>query len=117
MARNDLAGAQQMARSCALACPDDAGSGRRPGDRPARPALRFRMAFLLSVAAASCASSPAVAQRDPGIRGGLENTAGMLEYHGLPIPHPPVISPNPTSRARISQNELKLFEQGILRAG
>jgi cytochrome c551/c552 len=54
---------------------------------------------------------------DPGVRGGFENTSGMLEYRGIPIPHPPVISPNPTTGATIQVNELASFEEGILRAG
>jgi hypothetical protein len=44
--------------------------------------------------------SPALAQQDPGVRGGFLNTAGMLQYRGIPIPHPPVISPNPTTAPR-----------------
>src|SRR3984893_17536116 len=59
---------------------------------------------------------PAFAQQDPGVRGGLQNTAGYLEYRGIPIPHPPVISPNPTTGATITANELKLFNEGINRA-
>jgi hypothetical protein len=38
----------------------------------------------------------APAQQDPGIRGGFNNTAGMLQFRGIPIPPPPVISPHPT---------------------
>ena len=55
------------------------------------------------------------AQKDPGVRGGLANTGGGLEYRGIPIPHPPVISPNPTTGATINDNELASFEEGILR--
>ena len=61
--------------------------------------------------------SPALAQQDPGVRGGFLNTAGMLQYRGIPIPHPPVISPNPTTRAPINANELASFTEGINRAG
>jgi hypothetical protein len=43
------------------------------------------------------------------VRGGLQNTAGYLEYRGIPIPRPPVISPNPTTGATITANELALF--------
>jgi Di-haem oxidoreductase, putative peroxidase len=60
---------------------------------------------------------PAFAQHDPGVRGGLLNTAGMLQYRGIPIPHPPVISPNPTTGATITENELASFREGINRAG
>src|SRR5260370_6556404 len=60
---------------------------------------------------------PAFAQQDPGVRGGLQNTAGYLEYRGIQIPHPPVISPNPTTGATITANELASFNEGIARAG
>jgi len=49
---------------------------------------------------------PALAQTDPGVRGGTQNTAGYLQYRGIPIPHPPVISPHPTTGATITANEL-----------
>ena len=61
--------------------------------------------------------SPALAQQDPGVRGGFLNTAGMLQYRGIAIPHPPVISPNPTTRAPINANEFASFTEGINRAG
>lgn len=60
---------------------------------------------------------PAFAQHDPGVRGGFNNTAGMLQYRGIPIPHPPVISPNPTTGDPINANELASFTEGINRAG
>ncbi|HTR22466.1 MAG TPA: di-heme oxidoredictase family protein [Terriglobales bacterium] len=60
---------------------------------------------------------PAFSQKDPGVRGGLRNTGGGLEQQGIPIPHPPVISPNPTTHATINDNELASFLEGILRAG
>src|SRR5260370_35464260 len=41
--------------------------------------------------------SSAFAQQDPGIRGGMQNTAGHLQYRGIPIPPPAVIRPNPTT--------------------
>jgi CxxC motif-containing protein (DUF1111 family) len=62
-------------------------------------------------------ASSAFAQTDSGVRGGLNNTAGYLQYQGIPIPHPPVINPNPTTGAAITANELALFNEGILRAG
>ena len=58
-----------------------------------------------------------LAQQDPGVRGGLQNTAGYLQYRGIPIPHPPVISPNPTTGATITATELASFNEGINRAG
>jgi CxxC motif-containing protein (DUF1111 family) len=60
---------------------------------------------------------PAFAQQDSGVRGGLNNTAGYLQYQGIQIPHPPVISANPTTGATITANELALFNEGINRAG
>src|SRR5215472_2229474 len=62
-------------------------------------------------------ASQAFAQHDPGVRGGMQNTAGWLQYRGIPIPHPPVISPNPTTGATITANELASFIEGINRAG
>lgn len=59
----------------------------------------------------------ALAQKDPGVRGGLQNTGGGLQQRGIPIPHPPLMSPNPTTGATVNENELASFEEGILRAG
>ena len=67
--------------------------------------------------AVSIGAASALAQHDPGVRGGLFNTAGMLQFRGIPIPHPPVIGPNPTTGATISDNELASFIEGINRAG
>jgi hypothetical protein len=63
------------------------------------------------------ASTSVFAQQDPGVRGGLNNTAGYLQYRGIPIPHPPVISPHPETGATITPNEFKSFKEGINRAG
>lgn len=62
-------------------------------------------------------STQSFAPRDPGVRGGLANTGGGLQQRGIPIPHPPLISPNPKTGARVSDNESASFEEGILRAG
>ncbi len=59
----------------------------------------------------------AAAQKDPGVRGGLANSGGGLQQRGIPIPHPPLISPNPTTKATVNDNERASFEEGILRAG
>src|SRR5215467_9101601 len=59
----------------------------------------------------------AFAQKDPGVRGGLNNTGGGLQAQGIPLPRPPVISPNPTTGEPIRANELASFQEGILRAG
>jgi hypothetical protein len=74
--------------------------------------LAIWTAALLCVSGAS-----ALAQTDSGVRGGMQNTAGYLEYRGIPIPHPPLISPNPTTGATVTANELALFNEGINRAG
>src|SRR5215831_16503430 len=63
------------------------------------------------------AQVPALAQTDPGVRGGMANTAGALQQRGVPIPHPPVISPNPTTGATLNPNELASFNEGVKRAG
>src|SRR5258708_40095880 len=74
--------------------------------------LAISAAVLVCVPAAS-----ALAQTDSGVRGGQQNTAGYLQYRGIQIPHPPVISPNPATGATITANELALFNEGISRAG
>src|SRR5215471_2363442 len=74
--------------------------------------------FAAGIAAVlNCVAIPAFAQVDPGVRGGLQNTGGGLQFLGIPIPHPPVITPNPTTGATISANELASFNEGINRAG
>ena len=77
-------------------------------------AANSRLACVVSVLVFA---PPAFAQQDPGVRGGLQNTAGYLQYRGIQIPHPPVISPNPTTGASITANELASFNEGINRAG
>jgi len=62
-------------------------------------------------------ATKSLAQHDPGVRGGFQNTAGALQQRGIPIPHPPVISPNPTTGATIEVNELASFLEGVRRAG
>lgn len=57
------------------------------------------------------------AQKDPGVRGGIQNTGGGLQQQGIPIPHPPLISTNPSNGQTVNENELKSFLEGILRAG
>jgi hypothetical protein len=63
------------------------------------------------------ATTSAFAQHDPGVRGGLNNTAGYLQYRGIQIPHPPLISPHPTTGATVDPNEKASFLEGIKRAG
>src|SRR5215468_566396 len=59
----------------------------------------------------------AFAQQDPGVRGGLQNTAGVLQSHGIPIPHPPLLSPHPVTGATVNDNEKASFLEGVRRAG
>src|SRR5262245_66208386 len=59
----------------------------------------------------------AFAQKDPGVRGGLNNTGGGLQAQGIPLPRPPLISQHPTTRAPVRPDERASFEEGILRAG
>jgi len=75
----------------------------------------FRVALVLGLLCVM--GVPAFAQHDPGVRGGIQNTAGFLQQHGIQIPHPPVISNNPTTGATIEDNELASFVEGINRAG
>src|SRR6516165_4618433 len=80
--------------------------------------MRNCCSLAISAAVLVCVSgASALAQTDSGVRGGQQNTAGYRQYRGIPIPHPPVISPNPTTGATVTANELALFNEGILRAG
>jgi hypothetical protein len=69
------------------------------------------------VAGAICLlATTAFAQQDPGVRGGLRNTGGGLQSQGIPIPHTPLISPNPNHPdLTVSDIELSLFLEGIKR--
>jgi len=51
------------------------------------------------------AFTQSLAPKDPGVRGGPANTGGGLQQRGIPIPHPPLISPNPKTGATVSVNE------------
>ncbi len=79
------------------------------------------LVLALSVAGAQTTtdnfSTGPFVQKDPGVRGGIQNTGGGLQQQGIPIPHPPLISPNPTTGATVNDNERASFEEGILRAG
>ena len=78
--------------------------------------LRYVHTMMLG-AVLGLAATPAFAQRDPGVRGGMQNTSGWLQQQGIPIPHPPLISPNPTTGATVNANERASFIEGINRAG
>ena len=77
------------------------------------------MIRTISIAGLLCllATTSSFAQKDPGVRGGLNNTAGYLQYRGIQIPHPPIISPHPETGATITDNERASFLEGINRAG
>jgi hypothetical protein len=77
----------------------------------------FRTLAIWTAALLCMSGASALAQTDSGVRGGTQNTAGYLQYRGVQIPHPPVISPNPTTGATITANELALFNEGVSRAG
>jgi hypothetical protein len=80
--------------------------------------MMLRISCLLTAAVFLIApSTKSLAQHDPGVRGGLQNTGGGLQAQGLKIPHPPIISPNPTTGATITENEKLSFLEGINRAG
>jgi hypothetical protein len=71
----------------------------------------------LALGALLALSISALGQKDPGVRGGIQNTGGRMQQQGIPIPDPPVISPHPTTGAIINDNEFASFLEGILRAG
>src|SRR5215468_2409340 len=99
--------------------PGFAQSGQRRG---LSSKLRHLQSGVIPTAAAIAGlmyllGPPAFAQQDPGVRGGQQNTAGYLQYRGISIPHPPLISPNPTTGAIANPNEQASFIEGISRAG
>jgi len=78
----------------------------------------FRSVGWMLIPATLVIARLAHAQTDPGVRGGLQNTGGGLQQQGIPIPHPPLISPNPNHpNFVINPNELALFLEGVKRAG
>jgi CxxC motif-containing protein (DUF1111 family) len=95
-----------------------------------RVVLRILVSFALA-AAMLCPLALAVkAQTDPGIRGGYQNTSGMLQYKAMlnffrtgrlplnpPIAHPSLIGSNPITGAPADPNEQASFFEGINRAG
>lgn len=82
-----------------------------------RSPLPVLFVTLLLVLLYSWAFAQSLVPRDPGVRGGLANTGGGLQQRGIPIPHPPLISPNPRTGATVNDNERASFEEGIKRAG
>jgi hypothetical protein len=77
----------------------------------------YRSKVAMIAALGYLVATSALAQHDPGVRGGMQNTAGALQQRGIPIPHPPVISPNPNTGATIAMYEQASFLEGINRAG
>src|SRR5262245_21304329 len=68
--------------------------------------MRRTVVFCTAATAFVCLlTSQGFAQHDPGVRGGLNNTGGGLQAQGIQIPHPPEISPNPTTGQPIRPNE------------
>lgn len=82
---------------------------------------RMRNLKAIGVASTFClllTAFPVYGQKDPGVRGGIHNTGGDLQTRGIPIPHPPIISPNPNHPEFVlNPNEIKLFQEGIFRMG
>ncbi|HXB22159.1 MAG TPA: di-heme oxidoredictase family protein [Candidatus Solibacter sp.] len=72
---------------------------------------------ITTIAALLCLLSVVgAAQTDPGVRGGINNTGGGLQSRGIPIPHTPLISPNPNHPDLVvDDNELALFLEGVKR--
>jgi len=82
--------------------------------------MKKRQSFargLVTLVTSILLSGWVLAQHDPGVRGGIQNTGGGLQQQGIPIPHPPLISPNPKTGATVNDNEKASFEEGVLRAG
>ena len=78
---------------------------------------KYRIEAALAAVLVCALAAPAWAQQDPGVRGGLHDTGGGLQSQGIPIPHPPLISPNPNHpELVVSDNERALFLEGIKRA-
>jgi hypothetical protein len=119
-AKSQLACAEVVSAKCRPGFAETSQRERPPKSLPVK--LRHLSSGVVPRAAAVAGLlyllvPSAFAQQDPGVRGGLQNTAGYLEYRGIPIPHPPVISPHPTTGATITTNELASFNEGINRAG
>ena len=79
--------------------------------------MNFHASLGATIALTTLITSTALAQVDPGVRGGLQNTGGGLQAQGKKIPHPPLISPNPVTGATVNENEKLSFFEGINRAG
>src|SRR5215471_19271851 len=79
-----------------LACAAQAVSAERPGSAQTsqRKNLPLRLRHLRSGVIPTAAAvaglmyllvPPAFAQQDPGVRGGMQNTAGFLQFQGIQI--------------------------------
>ena len=79
--------------------------------------MNLKTCIMVAVCIVVISATTAYAQKDPGVRGGLANTGGGLQQRGIAIPHPPLLSPNPTTGATVTDNERASFEEGIIRAG
>jgi hypothetical protein len=79
--------------------------------------MNFQASLGAAFALTTLMAGTALAQVDPGVRGGLQNTGGGLQAQGKKIPHPPLISPHPVIGATVDPNEKLSFYEGIGRAG
>jgi CxxC motif-containing protein (DUF1111 family) len=64
-----------------------------------------------------CADGRGFSSNGSRCAGRARQIGGGLQAQGKQIPHPPVISKNPTTGATITDNEFKSFFEGIGRAG
>jgi hypothetical protein len=62
-------------------------------------------------------ATTAFAQRDPGVRGGIQNTTGQLRFRSIPIPHPPIIAQIRRPGRRSVPTSSSPSAKGINRAG
>src|SRR6202021_3706609 len=97
-----------MIRSCFVQDPlTDRQFSGKVSDEQTETSMKETRRFAQGLAV-SCilllSAGMALGQNDPGVRGGLSNTGGGLQQQGIPIPHPPVISANPTTGNPIKDN-------------
>ena len=89
--------------------------------------IKLSLSTLPASAVLCLVAGASWAQTDSGVRG---PTAGALQFNAMqryfltgqlpqtpPIPHPPLISPHPTTGAPANANEAAAFREGIIRAG
>lgn len=87
-----------------------------PRKERATPAL---LTVCSALALAVFVTRPVYAQaqpKDPGVRGGLQNTGGGYQQRGIPIPPPTPIGKNPSNNEGLNAQQMMLFEEGFKRA-